>query len=148
VIALVFWISRNQEPFCNTKECVIDNSTLDHLKNILKTLVPEATNYSIQPGKESVTVNKENIYICMRNPNNGELYSFDILLYVTLHELSHVMSKTYSTKSHNDEFQTNFKKLLDRAYEKNFLPREVNVPDDYCKVKSEGFLNMFSKLFG
>lgn len=135
-LLLIFWTTRNYERFCETEECQADVDTIKHLKNVLKNIAPEVTNYDIKPGTESVTINKEKIFICLRDPDNGQMYPFDILLYVTLHELAHVLSKTYSTKTHNLEFRNNFDKLLKRAYEKNFLPVNVTIPDNYCKKKT------------
>lgn len=144
---IVFILVKKHESFCDTEECKADSSTIVHLKNVLKSVAPDAPNYDIQPGAESVTVNKENIYICLRNPNSGELYTFDVLLYVTLHELAHVISKTFSTKSHNNEFKNNFMKLLKRAYEKNLLSSNVSVPDDYCKKKSPSLAKILANKF-
>lgn len=148
-IFFLWWYNR-YEKFCETEECRIDMGVITHLKNVVKVLAPEATNYEIQPGAESVTINKEKIYICMRNPTTGVLYPFDILLYVTLHEISHVLSKTYSTKTHNDEFKQNFTKLLNRAFERHVLSQNVSIPDDYCKKQSSGsiiesLLGMFNR---
>jgi hypothetical protein len=138
IISLFMILKKKNEQFCNTEECRVNMNVIDHLKNVLKSIAPDAPNYTIYPGNESVTVNKEHIYICLRDPTNGSIYSFDILLYVTLHELAHVFSKTYSTKSHNSEFKTNFEKLLKRAYEKNLLPENISIPNNYCK-KVENF---------
>jgi WLM domain. len=135
IITFIIW-KVTYESFCSTSECKTgDEDTIRHLKHVLQTVAPDAPEYDIKSGKESVTINKEQIYICLRNPNTSILYPFDVLLYVTLHELAHVFSKTYSTKSHNDEFKTNFSKLLNRAYGKNLLSTNVVVPDDYCKKK-------------
>jgi WLM domain. len=146
IVLIVFLFLDRKEKFCDT-DCQVDISVINHLKNVVKTIAPEIVNYEILPGKESVTVNKEKIYICLRDPKTKGIYSFEILLYVTLHELAHVLSSTYSTKSHNTEFQNNFSKLLKRAYEKNFLPPNTVIPDDYCKPVSPPFWQKFLDIY-
>lgn len=144
-----FLFLNRKESFCD-EDCQEDSRTIDHLKDILRTIAPEIVNYNIHSGSESVTINKEDIYICMRDPKTKKMYSFDVLLFVTLHEFAHVLSKTYSTKTHNDEFTNNFTKLLRKAYEKNFLLSTTSIPEDYCKQKPilEKFIEQIkNKLF-
>jgi len=148
VLVVLLWVPNisNRETFCGPT-CQEDLRVIEHLKSILRSIAPEIVNYNIQPGDESVTVNKENIYICLRDPKNNQLYPLDILLFVTLHEFAHVLSKTYSTKSHNGEFKTNFNNLLKQAYTKNFLTSTIVIPDDYCQKDNglERFINTCSR---
>jgi Golgi nucleoside diphosphatase len=90
--------------------------------------------FTLLAGNKSYTINKRNIFICLRHPVTQELYSFNTLLYVALHELAHVLSKTYSTKNHNDEFYKNFHTLLKRAESLYLLPVNYEVTDSYCNV--------------
>lgn len=144
LLATFFILGLQRESFCTTEKCRIDQDMIRHLKSTLNVIAPDSPYYEINPGSESVTVNKEQIYICLRNPDKNTVYPFDILLYVAIHELAHVFSKTYSTKSHNDEFKSNFEKLLKRAYDKNLLSQTVVVPEDYCKKGKGNMLDFFS----
>lgn len=121
----------------------LDDQYLKRLKSVINQVCPSLKNYEIFQGNQSVTVDKKKIYICMRSPKDGYLYDFDILTYVTLHEVAHVLSKTYSTRSHNEEFYQNFASILNKAYSLNLLKPNIQIPDDYCK--SDGLLSSLFK---
>ena len=73
--------------------------------NIQETnLNDSGTSYSINKG--------EQVNLCLRSKKTEELHSINILIFVTIHELAHIMSKTYG---HNQEFNNNFKFLLINA---------------------------------
>ena len=65
-------------------------------------------NYSKIPlykGDSAYTENKARITLCIVNPKTGKYYDMNTIMYVSLHELAHVISKTHG---HNTEFKTNF----------------------------------------
>ena len=73
--------------------------------NIQETDLNESgTSYSVDKGKE--------IGLCLRDKETEELHKINLLMFVTLHELAHIMSKTYG---HNEEFTNNFIFLLKEA---------------------------------
>jgi hypothetical protein len=73
--------------------------------NIKETdLNDSGTSYSVDKGKE--------ISLCLRDKQTEELHKINLLMFVTLHELAHIMSKTYG---HNQEFTDNFIFLLKEA---------------------------------
>lgn len=56
-------------------------------------------------------IDKHKMSFCLRkSPSGGELESLNLLTYVAIHELSHIMSVE---TGHSTEFQKNFKFLLD-----------------------------------
>jgi hypothetical protein len=56
-------------------------------------------------------IDKQNMSFCLRkSPSGGELESLNLLTYVAIHELAHVMS---IETGHSKEFQENFKFLLE-----------------------------------
>ena len=70
------------------------------------------------------------IIFCLRQRNtNEELVDYNTMMFVAIHELGHVCSKTVG---HNEEFWTNFKWLLQIAEEENFYE-----PIDYSKMPQE-----------
>jgi hypothetical protein len=88
-------------------------------------------------------INKQYMSFCL---NNSEITieNINLLTYVGIHELSHVMSYEIG---HGEEFKTNFKYLLDQAknltYHDNLLNQNIPVfidlhniktPDHYCGV--------------
>ena len=85
------------------------------------------TSYSINKG--------EKIIFCIRSKKNPlELVKLNVLMYVAVHELAHLMTKEIG---HPPIFWTNFKKLLKEAI-KLKLYRKVSFkenPVDYCGIK-------------
>jgi len=60
-------------------------------------------------------IDKLNMSFCLRkSPSGGELESLNLLTYVAIHELAHVMS---IETGHSTEFQENFKFLLEYSKE-------------------------------
>ena len=94
--------------------------------NIRETHINDnGTSYSIDKGEE--------IHLCLRDKESLKLHKINILMFVTIHELGHIMSKTYG---HNDEFNKNFIFLL-----KNSVKIGVYQNVDYSKT-SENFCGM------
>ena len=61
----------------------------------------------------SFTVNKgEEIHMCLRSKETFKHHDINILMFVAIHELAHVMSESYG---HTDEFKTNFTWLLKKS---------------------------------
>jgi len=67
-------------------------------------LTESGTSYSVDKGKE--------LSICLRNKDTKEIHQINILMFVCIHEMAHLMSKSYG---HNAEFNKNFKILLEKA---------------------------------
>jgi len=140
---------------------------LNVLINSLKTLPnqPESVKRLIKNWNNGITVkeignlesdaayviNKKYMSFCLKDFNNINLEVLNLLTYVGIHELSHVMS---NETGHGDEFKQNFKFLL--GYSKNLkyydklLNREVqlyislnrlNTPNDYCGVSIINSIN-------
>jgi len=58
-------------------------------------------------------INKKNMSICLREkPSGGNLENINILTYVAIHELAHIMSVEIG---HGNEFIKNFKYLLEHS---------------------------------
>ena len=129
-IVIIFYLL-SREKFIITDT---DKEYIYKLKEVCSKIYPPAINFNINPGNESVTIDKKIIYICLKD-KYGNYYAFDILLYVTLHEIAHVMSKSFSP-THNIEFKTNFEELLKNAYKLGYLPKDIadHIPANYCSV--------------
>jgi hypothetical protein len=98
-------------------------------KNISETLpTSEYTAYSENKG--------EKLAFCLNTEKNknDELIDGDTLLFVAIHELSHIMTKSIG---HKTEFWDNFKFLLKEAKEANIHnPVDYkNNPRQYCSMK-------------
>lgn len=91
---------------------------------------------SYDTGYTSYSINKgEKIIMCLRSKNNpSELVKLNVLMYVAIHELSHLMTKEVG---HPKIFWHNFKFLLKEAV-KLKLYKKVQFSDnpvDYCGIK-------------
>ena len=96
--------------------------------NIVETLpTSELTAYSENKG--------EKLAFCLnKNKNGTKLIDINTLMFVALHELSHIMSLSIG---HTDEFWNNFKFLLENASDINiYNPVDYKKkPQDYCGLE-------------
>ena len=86
----------------------------------------ESTSYCINKGEE--------IAICLRHKSdNTKFHNKNVILYVILHELAHVMSVSIG---HNEEFMENFKFLLNSAIESKLWKKidYSKYPEEYCGI--------------
>ena len=87
---------------------------------------------NITDSDTSYTVNKgEKIILCLANRENDNLYSYNLLMYVLIHELAHILNTTYG---HDDNFKKTFRFILEKAIELNLYTYEdyKNNPVNYC----------------
>jgi hypothetical protein len=84
----------------------------------------------------SYSVNKgEKIVFCIRQKDEKEsLVDENTITFVAIHELSHIMTKSVG---HNDEFWSNFKRLLEVAVDNGLYIKEnyTESPKEYCGIK-------------
>jgi hypothetical protein len=102
----------------------------DRLKKKFKAVISENA-----PGGSytSYTLNKgDHIYMCMRNEN--QMVDDNTLMFVALHELAHVMTKSIG---HTPEFVKNFKFLLKLAEKRGYYKYQAYhiTPQQYCGTK-------------
>ena len=84
--------------------------------NVQETALNDSgTSYTIDKGSE--------LHLCLRDKKTLKLHDINILMFVAIHELAHMMSTSYG---HNREFSRNFTFLLEKAAESN-----VYVPENY-----------------
>ena len=60
------------------------------------------------------TLNKNNLYICLRNKNGTFETQFNRVFFVAMHELAHIITKTIG---HTDEYWENYRLILKTAIE-------------------------------
>lgn len=78
------------------------------------------------PTQTSYTINKgDTIVLCLRT-NDNLIVDFNTLMYVAIHELSHIYSSSYH---HNKEFWHNMKYLIDQS-----IDAGIYHSTDYSKV--------------
>jgi hypothetical protein len=84
---------------------------------------------SLYKGNKSYTINKEKIFLCLKDKNN-EYYDTNMLIYVLLHELAHSLcDEVGHTKKFNDIFNA----LLKEAVKKNIYDDKKPIIQNYCQ---------------
>jgi hypothetical protein len=89
---------------------------------------PRAASISYNKGKKSYTINKEKMFLCLRD-EKGAYYDKNMLIYVTLHELAHAFNPSIG---HTQLFHETFQKLLAHAAEIGVYNNKVAPIADYC----------------
>jgi hypothetical protein len=64
------------------------------------------------PGEIAFSMNKNDVYVCIRAPSTGLLEDVNTSIYVLLHEIAHIATNSYG---HTQEFWENFRWLLEVA---------------------------------
>ena len=80
------------------------------------------------PGKKSYTINKEDIYLCLKDENN-KYYNDNMLIYVLLHEISH--QSCYEI-GHTPLFHEIFQLYLAKAIELGIYNPNIPIIKNYC----------------
>jgi hypothetical protein len=105
-----------------------DDPKLDELKQRLSLAFPEIRNLDLTGSNKSLTINKQHVFICTKD-EQGEYYSDNMLIYVILHELAHVLCDEVG---HTDKFRKIFQELLDRAHDAGVYDPSIPPIDNYC----------------
>ena len=101
---------------------------LVRIKETLIPLHPCVANLKFYEGKKSYTINKKKVYLCLKD-DNGEYYNFNMLIYVSIHELSHVICDEIG---HTAKFHRIFRDLLELAEQKNIYDSSIPIVKNYC----------------
>lgn len=83
---------------------------------------------SMYKGDKSYTINKEKVYICLTD-ENGKYYSMNMLMYVVLHELAHVICDEIG---HTEKFHEIFEAILLRSTEMGIYNPSLPIIQNYC----------------
>lgn len=106
-----------------------DDPILPILREILIPVHPEMKSVRLYKGDKSYTINKEKVFICLRD-ENGEYYPLNMLIYVTLHELAHVLNK--EDVGHTEKFHQIFDELQKKAIDQGIFNPSIPVIKNYC----------------
>lgn len=82
----------------------------------------------------SYTINKKELVFCVRSRETGEIHDINLIMYVVIHELSHIACPEYG---HGELFKKIFKYLINESiecgiYQKIDFNRD---PREYCGMK-------------
>ena len=109
------------------KDTILENVMTNKMKKkILHDL-------SLQGGPKSYTINKENIYLCLKDENN-KYYDTNMLVYVLLHEISHSICDEVG---HTKKFHLYFHELLKKAIEMRVYNPDIPIIKNYCLYNDE-----------
>ena len=86
-------------------------------------------NIMLYKGDKSYTINKTKVYICLKDSKNN-YYEDQMLIYVILHELSHVLCNSVG---HTEEFNEIFDDLLEEASNRGIYDKNYKTIEDYCE---------------
>lgn len=101
---------------------------LVRIRETLLPLHPCVVNLKFYEGKKSYTINKKKVYLCLKD-DDGEYYNFNMLIYVSIHELSHVICDEIG---HTAKFHRIFRDLLELAEQKNIYDSSIPIVKNYC----------------
>jgi hypothetical protein len=106
-----------------------DDPMIWKLKEIIEPLHPEAKNIKLYKGNKSYTINKDKIYICLKDEND-EYYPTNMLVYVLIHELAHKLNK--DDIGHTPKFHQVFEDLLGKAQSLGIYNPSIPPVKNYC----------------
>jgi len=116
------------------------HTVLMHISRNLARIDPRYGEVPLREGQRSETINKSVIHLCLKDPRTNKYYDMNTLMYVTLHELSHVLSNGYVTdsKGHADdpEFNRIFTALKQKATSLGIYNPKIPLPPVYCGVRN------------
>jgi hypothetical protein len=112
--------------YANVSEVDVDFLIENYNGDVLSEHTPRTT------VNTSYVLNKGDlIKLCIREPKTGKFHDMNTLIFVDLHELSHLLDKKYG---HGSSFWSGFKTVLEAAVElKLYTPVDYNRhPTSYC----------------
>lgn len=108
---------------------------LDEVRQNFSKIKPEYAKIPLREGDSAYTENKAVITLCLKDPHTGQFYDMNVIMYVALHELAHMISKS---QGHGSEFRTNFANLLRDGAKLGIYDPRKPIPLDYCGTKTTG----------
>lgn len=99
------------------------------LKKELRCVHPAIDHVEMYEGNRSYTINKEKVYLCLRD-ENGNYYDKNMLTFVILHELAHVLC---TDLGHTDTFKSIFNSLIKRAIKFGKFNPKIPIITNYCQ---------------
>ena len=128
IACLFIWLICNQ-----IKEHHLQNDPMIHdLRDIITPLFPDIKNIKIYESEgKSYTINKEKVFLCLKD-DNGDYYNKKMLIYVLLHEYSHVINDEIG---HTEKFHKLFDEVLDKAINAGLYDPNIPVVKNYCDHK-------------
>ena len=107
----------------------LSDPILEVLKKLLIPVHDIFNSIKLNKGNKSYTLNKEIIYICVKD-ENGEYYPMNSLVYVILHEVAHLLNT--KDVGHTKEWERMFDELLEKARIQGVYNPDIPMISNYC----------------
>lgn len=120
----LWWITQCIQHYNDSSDPMIKK-----IKEVLEPLDPSIKYLKLYKSNKSYTVNKDSIYLCLKDENNN-YYPLNHLIYVTLHELAHKFNK--KDIGHTPEFHRIFEDLRNKAHELGIYNASIPPLEKYC----------------
>jgi hypothetical protein len=130
IVVLTIYVYRICKKYIRYSE---NRPIIARLKADLSKIEPRVAELEIYPSTESYTYDKKIIYLCLRD-SNGNVYDYNMLMYVTLHELGHFFSPVVDPQHKSEEFTDTFKMYLDKATAAKIYDPSKPLIKNYCGV--------------
>jgi hypothetical protein len=88
-------------------------------------------NLKLVEDNESFTINKKIIHLCTKEPKSGKYYDKNTLMFVTIHELAHVICNDIG---HTDNFSIINQALLNHAIKYKLYDPTKPFVENYCTI--------------
>lgn len=98
------------------------------IKRLITPVHPAIANMTFRKGRKSYTLNKEIIHLCIYDAN-GKYYDNNMLIYVALHEVAHVLCDEIG---HTDKFYRIHEELIQKATEQGIFNPSIPLVQHYC----------------
>lgn len=124
------------------KNGIIEKFTKSHpvinqLQHKLKSVHPIIGECTILKGEESFTLNKNKIYLCLADKKTNKLYDENMLTYVLLHEIAHMLNTGNPNPDddvgHTPQFHKKFDELLAKAESLGLFDSSIPLVENYCE---------------
>ena len=105
---------------------------IERIKNDLIKVDSRSANLVFRASNESFTEDKKYVYLCLKD-EKGNYYDYNMIMYVSLHELAHAFSETVDVDHSGKEFKDNFRTLLNKAQALGLYNPSTPLVYDYCQ---------------
>ena len=110
------------------------DAMIERIKNDLIKVDSRSANLIFRASNESFTEDKRFVYLCLKD-EKGNYYDYNMIMYVSLHELAHAFSDTVDVDHSGKEFKDNFRTLLSKAQTLGLYNPSTPLVYDYCTKK-------------